>query len=199
MMRKISILYEDSAANGGVHNYGPHVLVQQCVGDRLGKSHWELKDSLAAMPKNGVSNVRVECRRIASRIARGGGLVVAVYDADKIRREIVRPATACKVEVKEVLKKECSWPDQLCIVLLERNIETVVEAVRTCEPTLVPEDIWVQAIKRKNLNARDIVLTHAASPPKRALRDQVLAIVPSLGYLVHKLVVALSAPDVAGG
>ena len=198
MMRQVSILYEDSVANGNVKNYGPHVFVQQCVGDRLGKKRWELK-TLEAMPKNGVSNVRVECRRIPPKIARDGRLVVAVYDADKIRREVELPITACKVEVKKVLKNECSWQDRLCIVLLDRNIETVVEAVRACEPTLVPDEIWEQAIKRKNLNERDIILTHAASPPKEALREQVLVKVPSLAYLVHKLVVALSAPDVAGG
>ncbi len=61
------------------------------------------------------------------------------------------------------------------------------------------DEVWVQAVDRKNLNARDIVLRRAASPPERALRDGVLERVPSLAYLVQKLVGALSPPDVAGG
>lgn len=82
-------------------------------------------------------------------------------------------------------------------MLLERNIETVVEAVRACAPAIAPEEVWQQAVERKNLNARDIVLKRAASPPERALRDCILRRVPSLAYLIDKLVAALSAPDAA--
>lgn len=198
MTRPVTILYEDSAADGALKDYGPHLLVRQCVGDLLGKSPWELKQ-LEGLPKNGASKIRNECRRFPPQIGRDGRVVVAVYDADKIHRETRLPAAACKGQIKEALRVGCSWQERLVVVLLERNIESVVEAVRACAPAIVADEVWGQAVDRKNLNARDVVLRRAASPPERALRECVLQRVPSLAYLVHKLVVALSPPDVAGG
>lgn len=85
MTRPITILYEDSAADGALKDYGPHMLVRQCVCDALGKSPWELKQ-LEGMPKNGASKIRNECRRFPPQIGRDGRVVLAVYDADKIHR-----------------------------------------------------------------------------------------------------------------
>src|SRR4051812_19056564 len=100
MMRPITILYEDSAADGQVKEYGPHLVVKQCVADRLQKSLWDLK-TLEGMPRNGASNIIKDCRRVPPQIGRDGRLVVAVYDADKIHREVNKiqpklPADACK-------------------------------------------------------------------------------------------------------
>jgi hypothetical protein len=190
-MPPIVILYEDAAVRGGqVKDYGPHLLVRQCVADRLGKQLWELRQ-LDANPRNGASNIRLDCKQNPPAIGRAGGRVFAVYDFDQIHQEVKLSSSACKEQLKEVLKKECAWQDRLTIVFLERNIETVVEAVCSCASGRIPEDQRLKAIKHKRLNARDLILKRVLGPSDRALREAVLHEVPSFAYLVDKVVAAL--------
>ena len=190
MMRPITILYEDSAADGQVKEYGPHMVVRQCVADRLQKSPWELS-TLEGMPRNGASNIVKDCRRVPPQVGRDGRLVVAVYDADKIHREVKLPAGACKSQIKPVLRAACTWQERLVIVFLEKNIESVLEAVCAC--TAIPVELRRLAIERKQRNERDIVLRKILSPSDRAVRDAVLLRVPSLAYPIDKLVIALES------
>lgn len=192
-MRPITVLYEDAAADGLVKDYGPHVLVCRCVGDRLDKERWELLQ-LEGVPKKGASKLRTECRRIPPQVGRDGRRVVAVYDADRIHKDVKLPATACKTQVKEILRGECAFGERLTVVFLERNIETVVEAVCRCAP--VEEDLRRLAIDRKDRNARDIVLKKASTPEIRAC---VLRAVPSLAYLIDKLVAELAGSMTTSG
>ena len=99
------------------------------------------------------------------------------------------PASACKGAVKERLSEGCPWPDRLKVVFIERNLETVLEAARTCAAHIAAEDQWRKAIDRKDLGARDTILAAAAapSPSGRAVRDCMLRAVPSLAYLVEKV------------
>jgi hypothetical protein len=202
MTRPITILYEDSAADGPVKEYGPHLLVRQCVADRLGKSPWELS-TLEGMPRNGASNIVKDCRRVPPQIGRDGRLVVAVYDADKIHREVNNlqrevklPAGACKRDIKPILRAACAWQERLVIVFLEENIETVLEAVCACAAVSV--ELRRLAVERKQRNERDIVLRKILGPSDRALRDAVLQRVQSLGYLVDKVAAALAGGRLSG-
>jgi hypothetical protein len=187
-MRPVTILYEDQALEGEVKNYGPHLLVRQLVCDRLHVSPWDLKQ-FEGVPKKGASKLRSECCSSRPKFGRDGRLVFAVYDADKVREQVKLPSTACKPQVKDVLRGESSLGDNLIVVLLEMNIETVIEAICTCDAT-IPAELREAAIRRKSLSARDILLKRAASPTAagRRLRDGVLHAVPSLVYLVSKLV-----------
>lgn len=192
-MRSITVLYEDSAADGLVKDYGPHVLVCRCVGDRLNKELWELHQ-IEGVPKKGATKLRNECRRMPPQVGRDGRRVVAVYDSDRIHNDVKLPATACMTQVKEILQAECAFRDRLIVVFLERNIETVVEAVCRCTP--VEEDLRRRAVDRKDRNARDIVLKKASTAE---IRSCVLRAVPSLSYLVDKLCAELSGQSVAAG
>jgi hypothetical protein len=185
--RKVTILYEDKV-QGVVKEYGPHALVSQCVCDRLNLAPWEMK-SLVPNPRNGNGNVRKDCAQNPPKVARDGGLVFAVYDADRVRELVGLAGTACKADVKTKLLQECPWNDRLRIVFLEKNLETVLRAVRACDPSISSEEQWRRAIERKDLSARDIILKAVASPspPARALRECVLREVPSLAYLVQKI------------
>lgn len=191
MIRPVMILYEDKSADGSLKEYGPHLLVRQCVADALGVDWWMLKH-LVGNPRGGSGNVRNDCRRSPPQIGRDGRLVVAVYDDDRIRREVQLPANACKAQVKSLLREECAWNERLIIVFLEKNIETVIDAIRGCAPTLVDDETWKLALERKNRNARDAVLGFAANPSQSMLREQLLQRVPSLAYLIHKLAAVLS-------
>jgi hypothetical protein len=187
-MRPVTILYEDQALEGEVKNYGPHMLVRQLVCDRLSVNYWELKQ-LEGVPKKGASKLRAECCSIRPKFGRDGRFVFAVYDADKVREQVKLPTTACKPQVKRVLQGESPLGDKLIVVLLEINMETVIEAIFACDPTIPPEQ-RTDAVRRKSLNARDILLKRAALPTAegRRLRDCVIEAVPSLDYLVRKLV-----------
>ncbi|HSO00830.1 MAG TPA: hypothetical protein VLS89_21210 [Candidatus Nanopelagicales bacterium] len=197
MTQPVTVLYEDSAADGSLKEYGPHLLVRQCVADRLGVESWTLRQ-LEGMPRRGASKLRNDCRRIPPQVGRDGRVIVAVYDADKIHRDVQLPATACKAQMKEILAAECAWRERLVIVFLEKNLETVLSAIRACSSQLVAEETWQRAVSRKDRNARDIILKEAARPPNRPLRELVLQRVPSLGYLVGKLSAALGEADPAG-
>jgi hypothetical protein len=116
-----------------------------------------------------------------------------VYDADKVRELIKLPFNACKTQVRGKLLEECPWGDRLRVVFLERNLETVLDALRGCDRSISSEEQWAKAIDRKDLGARDIILKAAAAPPARALRECVLREVPSLAYLVQNLAHACQA------
>ena len=164
------ILYEDQAADGPVREYGPHRLVTQCVSDRLGVDHWTLKH-VEGVPKKGAGNIRRHCQRDPPPLGKDGRVQFAVYDEDKIREQVKLPFQACKGEVKQKLRGECPWGDRLVIVLLEKNIETVVSAICECAPSYaIAEETRVRAIRHKDLNARDIILKMAAKPLELQMR-----------------------------
>jgi hypothetical protein len=186
----VTILYEDQAVGGNVRDFGPHIFVTQLVCDRLGIRN--LRDQLHGVPKKGASNLRIECRCERPRFGRDGRHVFAVYDDDQVRALVKLPPSACKHEVKNILRAECPLGDRLIIVLLERNIESVVEGICECDPAIVPREVQDRALRHKRMIDRDIVLKNAAmpTPERRRLRERVLEKVPSLAYLIDKVVAA---------
>ena len=202
-MIRITILYEDRCGEGQIREFGPHALVQQCVCDAIGKEPWALKREiiLHGIPKNGATKLRNECRSDRPKFGRDGSHVIAVYDDDRIRDFVKVGAPGCKEQVKHVLRAESRLGDKLQIVLLERNLETVVATICECDPAIAPPEVQDNALRRKKLFDRDIVLKNAAAPTaeRRRLRDQLLTRVPSLGYLVNKIVALYRHHDVSGG
>lgn len=198
-MRRVLVLYEDRQAQGALTEYGPHALIKQCVCDQLDVKPWELK-LLIGNPMAGNGNVRKECILTSPKLSRDGGLVFAVYDSDRIRDLVGMSFTACKREVRELLLKECPWRDRLRVIFLEKNLETVLRAICECDPSIASEQQRAKAIDRKELSARDIILTGAATPSPRSrdLRDCVLDKVPSLRYLVQKLADACATLSLPG-
>lgn len=189
MTRAVTVLYEDSAADGVVRNYGLHVFVRQCVADELGVESWRLSH-VQGIPCRGNARIRDDCRKNPSRFVRDGRMAFAVYDADRLPALLRLEASSCKPVLKAALLRECPWREQLRVVMLERNVETVLRELRTCDPRLVDEPTWSRAIERKFLTDRDVVFSAAAKPTP--LRTQLRACtrerVPSLDYLVRRLV-----------
>ena len=195
MTRRLTILYEDKA-EGPVKNYGPHSLLIQAVCDSLGKNAWELKDKITPIPLNGSGNVRKECKRESGRFLGGDGLVFAVYDSDRIGQLVGLGQAACKQQLKAALRGECAWREKLEVVFLERNIETLLEAVCECDPS-IPEGLRKEATTGKPRPLeRDAILNRAASanPAAREVRDSVRRRVPSFDYLVRKVAAAWMPP-----
>jgi len=195
--RGVTVLYEDQA-QGDIKHYGPHELVMQCVCDRLRVDRWKLK-TLRGVPRNGNGNLYKDCTREPPKLGRDGGFVVAVYDFDRVRemKQLSLHAMACKSETRDALLKKCPWRDRLVVVFLDRNIETVIEAICDCDPGLSTPEQRTRALVKKDLNARDIILGAASAPTPAglALRNRVFERVPSFGYLVDKLVAILAAHE----
>jgi hypothetical protein len=187
----VYILYEDSRA-GDRPEYGPHDLVVQCVCDRLGCMPWQLRPKLEARPLNSNSKVREHCRgRLFDRLVCSGGVVVAVYDDDKIRHIVNLPralVNICKQQIVPELKKDCPRPGLLQVVLLHRNIETLIGVVADLAPAgKFPEHILALAIEKKDRNQRDRILKFAAGHERRHIREEILRHMPSFAYLVEKI------------
>jgi hypothetical protein len=195
-MQRTTVFYEDSAA-GPIKEYGPHMLVCACVADHLGKNVFDVLDFVDPVPSNGGSNLRKECKRVPpTRIVADGRRAFALYDADKIHEELKRPPATRKRDIADLLRKECAWGERLEVVLLTRNLETVLDAICALQPTIATAETRELAVRKKRLNERDIVLRAAAFSDK-ALRDALLVQVPSLGCLVTRIAAELVPPPPA--
>jgi hypothetical protein len=59
-------------------------------------------------------------------MAPGRRPVLAIVDADEVRKR-VGTASMSSATIEERIRKTCSQPDRLTVVLLENNLETVIE------------------------------------------------------------------------
>jgi hypothetical protein len=191
-MSKVRILYEDRLLGGNPPEFGPHKLVVRYVCDRLGRNPGELDKAMVSDPKGGNSNVLRACRRDLGRLVKGGCTVIAVYDSDKIGELVGLQRTACKTQIVTLLKEGCAPRERLLVVLLEDNLETVLRAIAEADPTLVSAADLTRAIDRKDRNCRDLILRRAAVAAAGPTRKRVAEKVPSLAYLVDKIVHLLS-------
>lgn len=195
-MRVATILYEDQA--GERTEFALHELVIRCVADQVGSEPRSLRDTFHGIPKKGNGNVWAECRKNLRKLTRDGSTLVAVFDDDRVRRMANLPADACKVRLIEELKKECDPKELLRVVLLVRNTETLLEALRDQRLLTGRGATFDDAIVRKQIESRDILFKDAIWKLTADQRGALLGAVPSLRYLVEKLVTLLRATDGLG-
>lgn len=197
------VLYEDSLVPGGKpSNYGPHVLLAQCVAERVGalvgrpfgySGRRLIQGGLQANPRKGNATLRDEVFRGLSRLTRGARRVVAVYDRDVIHELVGVADPTCTPAIVGALTPPQADPATLATVLLDANLESLLEALRACgmSPTLPWSDATRKA--RGALQARDRIMHNAAEPQRRALRDCLMQSMPSFEYLVCKVASAVMA------
>lgn len=174
MSARIAVLYEDKLAASKARNFGPHVLVLTCVAEQTKCDRERLGQNVHGIPRKGIGNLLADCRApiLGDRYAR----VIAVCDDDKVREHLNLPTTACKDQVRRAI----GCGPSLHLVLLTRNIETVLEAA-------------IKVLGRRPLTGkaspleRDGILLNLAYQEKADRRLEVLEQVPSLRYLVAKL------------
>lgn len=189
--RPLVVLYEDRLAEPKPANYGPQVLAQACVADRLGLSvPRSLSNYFDAVPTKGVDAL---LKLLESSPAEH---ILACVDDDKIREHLPDLAGAtCRSEVLRCVNarrgrgKSSLW----AVVLLERNIESVVS--EGCA-------ILGRSVPRKGRLERDRVL-HGLASALPAQRHALVERVPSWGRLVNELErwarESRLPPDSAGG
>lgn len=170
----VTVLWEDQRG-GQIKGFGPHALLVACVADSLGLVPNRLKGLIESHPKKGNGNVIVALRRDLERLANSGP-VVAVFDRDKIPElvNLHQPVADCRRITKERIRNLA--PGNYEVVFLERNIETLIEAVCRVLGESAPE-------QKPRPDERDRILGRAvwASPDvRRRIRDEC----PSFSRLV---------------
>lgn len=179
---QVAILYEDRLADQKIKSYGPHALVLACLADRLGCSPHahDLKTRFNPLARKGVDKIIADCRRpiFGDHYLQ----VIAVCDSDRLHEHLGLGSGACKDAIRQALRSGCPFRERLVPVLLERNIETVVDAALTVlgEP---PRDLK----KKPTPLQRDLILNRMAFGAEPARRRELLVAVPSLAYLVRRL------------
>jgi len=200
-MRGVLVLYEDSLVSGTrPTNYGPHVLVAQCVADLLaeagelpvGATSRALIDAgLEANPQKGKDKLKKQVFSNLELLTRGGTRVVAVYDRDAIH-ELVDVDPRCFGEVVRALTPASGPTDLLATVLLDANLETVIETLQRCG--LDDSLPWRKALEKRRgaLLARDRILQNAAVASLE-VRRKLCRQMPSFQHLICKLAAAVLA------
>lgn len=182
--RPVVILYEDQG--GQRKEFGLHNLVIAMVNDLLDNDFEQLRSGPLkdARPSNGNTKLlrMLKDQKKLERMMGSGRHVIAVFDADKP-----------PFSEQERKALEAANNDLLRIWLLDRNLETVIEAVAECEPSL-PEELVRSATRQKDHAARDRILNRMAyERHRRDVRKCVMDKVPSLHQLCS-LVVSLIRP-----
>jgi hypothetical protein len=142
-------------------------------------------------PLKGAPKVLAACRDDLTDLVADGRTVIAVFDDDKIRSLLQLPPGASDERVEQAIRAAPSASGALVIVLLKRNLESVIAAVRHCAPELDPARVE-RALKHKDLLARDTVLIAVSRAAMQRVRACILEQVPSLQTLVDRIVTALA-------
>lgn len=175
-----TVLYEDSAPATPT-NYGYHGLVLACVADRTGRERWSLAAVVVGRPMRGAGKLKKELEDKADLLMAGGAAVIALFDRDKVGSVFQLPNNATNEQV--IAKAQKKIAAGVRIVLLDRNLETVLDAccraLDLARPTgkLRPSD-------------SDAVFHKAAAADAR-VREEVLREVPSFESLVNEVIQAL--------
>jgi len=188
----VIVLYEDQ--RGPTREFGPHILVLACVCDAGAGGHrlFELRHLVEDRPLNGNGNL---LRFLREKMADSRfETIIAVFDDDQIRPLLGLPQEASPERVKAQLRQECNAPQKLEVILLSKNMESVIQAAARCGEELGVEIRKVREAASKDRLARDICLSSLAyDPGRRPLRDCILRKVPAVANLVGLICQKLSS------
>lgn len=182
MSPRIQILYEDELSPASPKNFGPHVLVLACLGDRLERPPASFTH-IAAHACKGIGQLLRRCEEpnLLDSYAR----VLALCDDDEVRPHLKLPAKACKLQVVTAVRSRSKHSARLQPVLLIKNLETILDAITT----LLGDDPLPRKprpIERERILHRFV---HRSTPDQRL---ELTRRVPSLAYLIEKLASAVT-------
>jgi hypothetical protein len=186
------ILYEDQ--RNGNQGFGLHDFVCQSVEDRIqsGMSIYELRNRIVAVPKKGAGNLRNACREgeDIDLLKRSYRKIFALFDQDRFGKLLNLGGNPCRQQLKSEFRRQCTAPE-LELVLLNRNIESVIRTIGESKLTSIPERTIERALA-KDLSARNSVFNQCA----KLLRDdraRLLSQLPDVERLVSKVAAQLSS------
>lgn len=188
-MTAILVLYEDS--RGAKGTFGPHEFFLGCVADLTGLNIHALKPRVCACPVNGVSKLLDHLRDLdeLSHLAPHGAPILAILDEDRLR-DHAPIADMTSTDAAAKLAADSSAPTRLQVVLLERNLESVVAAFKECgerETQLIAEAL------KKRLNERDKLFSKVGHDAARgSIRDCVRQAMPCVEKIVKHISAAVT-------
>lgn len=178
------ILYEDE--RGPTKEFGLHNLVMACVADELDLDLYRVKEHADPRPMKGVNKLLQACWRDVRKMAARGQRVIALIDDDRIRDNLPgMDARRTDEEVIREIRKRSDAPEQLDVILLHKNVESVIEAARDCDRT-ISSDTVARALD-KNLIQRDRIF-HNVARSTRDVRNCIRSKIPAIERLVQRLV-----------
>lgn len=183
-MRDVVVVYEDQGAPR--KEFGLHKLVVRSVYERLVKPppYFRIANAIVGVPRRGNGNVLKDVKN-AEVFTSAGEAMVAVFDRDQAQL-LLKTRAACFTSLRAAIHQQSPIP---LPVFLDRNIETLIAAIRDAGHLSLPPSVFTDALN-KSLDARDRVFIATAGEDAhlQGLRQTVLTQVPSFGYLVTKLV-----------
>ena len=195
---KVTILYED--ARGPRTEFGLHRLVLAAVrdSDDITAPHHEVASALEHRCQKGIEQVLRTCRENLTDLARDGRKVAVVVDEDVLRDKLKLPPGTALQAVKENIVTLCPEQvrPQVAVFVLSRNTESVLKAAQTCvqeHRADTPSAEQFERALRKDLLARDQVLSGVAKETHVKVRRCIEVKVPALGELVAWLTLTLTA------
>lgn len=191
----LAVLYEDR--RGSRKDFGFHLFICRCVLDRspgLAVNMFQLSKTVEAIPLKGNGNVFGKCKKDLKKLADRCQRVFAVYDQDKVNELLNLKGPQCRGTLKAGLAAPCEPKEALEVILINRNLESVIETIRDSGllPSVGSED-FSKALS-KDLNARDSLFIKCAKGPQDA-RAKWLALLPDVDRLVSKIVESLSKTE----
>ncbi len=183
------VLYEDQ--QGPRNGFGFHRFVCQYVLDTrpaLANDVYHLeKHVIFANPCKGNGNLRRKCRDDLPDLSQRLRKVFAVYDQDKLNTLLKLEGEQCRRTLRDKLAESCEPKSHLEIVLIKKNLESVIEIIRDSgHADFVSAERFAGALAKK-LNHRDSLFNQCAQQPK-TVRDKLLDVLPDIKRLVTKLV-----------
>lgn len=195
---KVTILYED--ARGPRTEFGLHRLVLAAVrdSDAVTAPYHEVDSALEHRCQKGIEQVLRTCSESLADLARDGRKVAVVVDEDVIRDKLKLPPGTALQAVKENILTRCPEQvrPQVAVFVLSRNTESVLKAAQTCvqeHRAETPSAEQFERALRKDLLARDQVLSGVAKDTHVKVRRCIEVKVPALGELVAWLTLTLTA------
>lgn len=171
--QRLHILYEDQL--GAVPDFPLHRGVLAAAHDLCQPlERWRLDQRVIAIPKKGQGAVLNEVARAALH-ANAGVCVLAWLDDDHVRDLFPGASQATRAEVIELVKQRggALGPGRLEVFLLDKNLESLLQALEVEFGEAFGAEIVTNAIRKKRLDARDLLLLHIArSPGLRAVLRQ---------------------------
>ena len=186
------VLYEDQAVP--THQFGLHKLVKACAWDEIRSAterhvfeslvdHRSLKGN-SKIIKNATELLALE----------PGCHLIAVFDSDRVREMLGLSADAPDDDVIKAILVNCkASAERITVHLLNKNTESVIEAVRECARKLgnsLDPELLEQAL-RKDRAARDVLLNIVSRESELAMRDCIRSDMPSLRIIAESVLFAV--------
>lgn len=130
------------------------------------------------------------CRYDVPKFAAGGERVLALFDNDRVRHPLMLENAACKRQVLDAIFKSAEQAASPRVVLLDRNLESVLTVVHECLGAESNAQLFEEAVKSKRHNARDRLCQRAANAAL-SVRVCILEKSPSFKRAVDEAVGAL--------